>query len=95
MQIRREHFLVPVLAIAVGGALLYVGLWASWGIVWAAAGGFFLVLGLAAELLALTWRLPGPLGRLLRQPLVGILIVGAVVVALATVTALAILSRFS
>ena len=95
MQTKRQHLLVPIFAIAVGVALLYVGLWCGWGVVWAAAGGFFAVLGLGAEVLGLAWTLPGPVGTFLRRPTVGILIVGAVVAALAAVAVLAILSRFS
>jgi hypothetical protein len=62
METKPEHFLAPVLVILVGAALVYVGLWLGWGAVWAAAGAFFIVLGLGAEVLALAWRLPGPIG---------------------------------
>ena len=95
MRTKRGHFLVPIFAIAVGVALIYVGLRRGWGVVWAAAGGFCVVVGLGAELLALAWRLPGAVGTFLRRPIVGILIVGAVVAALAAVAVLGIVSRFS
>ncbi len=95
METKAEHFVVPVLVMLAGAALVYVGLWLGWGAVWAAAGAFFIVLGLGAEVLALAWRLPGTVGAYLRRPVVGILVVGAVVATLAVVVVLGILSRFT
>jgi hypothetical protein len=78
VRITAAHVWVPILVILIGLALICLGLRGGWGAVWAAAGGFFVVLGIGAELLTLAWALPGPVGTLLRHPVVSILIVALV-----------------
>lgn len=92
MRVKARNFLVPVLPIVVGLLLMYVGLWGGWGAVWAAAGGYFVVLGLGAELLALSWVAPGRLGAILRHPVVSVLIVAAVLGMMILTVGLGILS---
>ena len=79
MRITPAHFLMPILCLGVGIALIYFGLFRAWGPVWAAAEGFFITVGLGAGVLTLAWVLPGPAGALLRRPIVSIVILGAVV----------------
>ena len=74
MKITPAHIILPIIAILVGMALIYAGLWGGWGIVWAAGGGFFIAVGLGAALLTLAWALPGSAGAFLRQPVISILI---------------------
>jgi hypothetical protein len=54
MRITPAHVLMPILCLGVGVALLYVGLYRAWGLVWAVAGGFSITVGLGPS---------GPSGR--------------------------------
>jgi len=73
MKITPAHIILPIIAILVGMALIYAGLWGGWGIVWTASGSFFIAVGLGATLLTLAWTLPDPAGVFLRQPVISIL----------------------
>ncbi len=83
MQITPTHILMMVLSIVVGVALIYAGLFAGWGLVWASGGTFFIAIGVAAGLLTLAWNLPGRVGAILRRPLVSILILGIILTLMA------------
>jgi hypothetical protein len=93
VRITPAHVLMPVLCLAVGMALVYVGLSGGWGLVWAAGGGFFITVGVGAGVLTLTWVLPGPAGAMLRRPIVSILILCAVVGMMALTVYIGIISR--
>jgi len=82
MKVTPAHYTMPLLPIGAGAVLVYLGLFADWGLVWAAAGGFFLTVGLGAYVFTLAWTLPGTPGVLLRHPLVSILVVMAVLLML-------------
>jgi hypothetical protein len=74
------------IAILAGGFLIFAGSKLNWGMVWVLAGIFFFTIGIAAGLLTLAWVLPGPLGTILRLPIVNALILAMVVITmLATV----------
>jgi ABC-type Fe3+ transport system permease subunit len=94
MKITAAHFLVPILCILVGAVLIYLGLRAGWGVVWAAGGGFFVTLGISAEVLALAWVLPGPVGTFLRHPVISILMVVIVLAMMALTVYLGIASQW-
>jgi hypothetical protein len=93
MKITPAHIILPIIAILVGMAIIYAGLWGGWGIVWAAGGGFFIVLGLGATLLTLAWALPDPAGAFLRQPMISILILLIVLSMLYLTVSLGILNQ--
>ena len=80
MKMTRGHVLMPILSIVMGVLLIALGTSAGWGLVWAMGGGFFVVFGVGAMLLAAAWVLPGRAGEFLRQPIVSILIVGVILV---------------
>jgi len=82
MKITPTSIFLPILCLVVGAALVYAGLAAGWGLVWAMGGGFFITVGLAAIVLTLAWMLPGRLGATLRHPVVSVLIVAAVLLML-------------
>jgi hypothetical protein len=83
MNITAAHIVMPIVCIMVGLSLIYMGLFAGWGLVWAMGGGFFVTIGVGAVLLTLAWVLPGSLGALLRRPVVSIVIVGVVLAMMA------------
>lgn len=83
MKITPAHIVMLIVCIVVGIALIYVGLFAGWGTVWAMGGGFFVIIGIGAALLTLAWAIPGRAGAVLRHPVVSILILGAVVTMMA------------
>jgi hypothetical protein len=83
MKITPTHVLMMILSIVVGVALVYAGLFAGWGLVWASGGTFFIAIGVGAGLLALAWNLPGRVGAILRRPLVSILILGTILTLMA------------
>jgi hypothetical protein len=88
MKFTLGHFIMPFVAGAVGLALIYAGSGLKWGLTWSLAGGFFIAIGIAAILFTLGWVAPGPLGAVLRHPVVNILIILAVLgMLLATVIA--------
>lgn len=93
MRITPAHVLMPVLCLAVGIALVYVGLSGGWGLVWAVGGGFFITVGVGAGVLTLAWVLPGPAGAMLRRPIVSIVILCAVVGMMALTVYIGIISR--
>lgn len=93
MKVTPAHILMPILCIMVGIALVCVGLFGGWGLVWAAGGGFFVTVGIGAGLLTLAWVLPGQAGTILRRPIVSILILGAVVAMMALTVCMGIVSR--
>lgn len=68
-KITTGQIVMPFVAMAVGAGLLYVGLGLGQGMVWVAAGWFFMVLGVVATLFNLAAVLPAPFGPLLRHPL--------------------------
>ena len=53
MKIAPSRIILPALCLLVGGVLIYMGLSAGWGLVWALGGGFFVTVGLAAIVLTL------------------------------------------
>jgi hypothetical protein len=69
MKITPAHVLMPILCLVVGIALLYVGLYRAWGLVWAVAGGFFITVALGVGVLTLAWVLPGPAAPMERSGL--------------------------
>ena len=75
MKVTPAHYVMPLLPISVGALLIDLGLFADWGLVWAAGGGFFLAVGFGAYVFTFAWVLPGKPGALLRHPLVSILVV--------------------
>ena len=87
MKITPVGVLLPILCLVVGVALVYAGLSAGWGLVWAMGGGFFITVGISAIVLTLAWRLPGRAGAALRHPVVSVLIVAAVLLMMALTVA--------
>ena len=83
MKITTTHILMMFLSIVVGVALIYAGLFAGWGLVWAPGGTFFVAIGVGAGLLTLAWKLSGRVGAILRRPLVSILILGTILMLMA------------
>ncbi len=75
MKPRRGEILLPFVALAVGSALIYLGLGQGAGLAWAAGGAFFIVLGVSALLLSLASTAIGPAGTILRSKAVSILII--------------------
>jgi hypothetical protein len=90
MKITLARILMMLLSIVVGVALVYAGLFAGWGLVWASGGIFFIAIGLGAGLLTLAWNLPGRVGAILRRPLVSILILGTILTLMALTVCLGI-----
>lgn len=78
MKVTPSHFLMPFLALGAGALLVYAGAGLGWGAVWAAGGGFFITVAVAAWLLTLAWAAPDPIGAFLRHPIVNIVILLAV-----------------
>jgi hypothetical protein len=58
----------------IGLLLIYAGIGAEWGLVWASGGLFFFVTGICAHLLTLAWVLPGLPGVILRHRVTGVVI---------------------
>lgn len=78
MKTTPSHFLMPLLALGAGALLVYAGAGLGWGAVWVAGGGFFITVAFAAWLLTFAWVAPDPVGAFLRNPVVNILLVLAV-----------------
>jgi hypothetical protein len=93
MKVSVGHLLMPQLALLVGAALLYAGIWGGWGAAWVAGGAFFISIGLAANLLTLAWILPGPVGAFLRHPVTNIFILAMVLISLCLTVTLGIFGR--
>lgn len=66
MHRRRGQFILSLLAIAIGAALIVVG--QTQKPVWGAGGGFFIAIGVASLLMTLGWVLTGWVGKVLRHP---------------------------
>jgi hypothetical protein len=93
MKVTPAHILMPILCIMVGIALVCVGLFGGWGLVWAAGGGFFVTVGIGAGLLTLAWMLPGRAGIILQRPIVNVLILCAVVAMMALTVCVGMVSH--
>jgi hypothetical protein len=69
---------LPALAILAGGACMSL----HWGLgaefVWVAAGWFFLSVGVGAYVLSAAWAAQGLLGKVLRSPVLSLLVLLAV-----------------
>lgn len=78
MKITVAHLITPILSLAVGIALMVAGNVGGWGRVWIAAGFFFVTLGVCAMLLNVAWIAQGPIARILRHPILSVLIFLAV-----------------
>ena len=69
---------LPSLAILAGGACMAL----HWGLgaefVWVAAGGFFLSVGVGTYVLSAAWAAQGLLGKVLRSPVISLLVLLAV-----------------
>jgi hypothetical protein len=61
-------------------------------LVGAGAGGFFIAVGVGTGVLALAWLLPGPMGALLRRPLVSLVILAAIILMMGITVFLGILN---
>lgn len=77
MHPRRGQFILSLLAIIFGAALMVVG--QTQRPVWAAGGGFFIAIGVASLLMTLGWVLPGWAGKALRHPIFNAIAVLAVI----------------
>ena len=77
MHRRRGQFILSILAIAFGTALVVVG--QTQRPVWVAGGAFFIAIGLAALLMTLGWVLPGFIGKALRHPVFNAVAIVAIV----------------
>ena len=90
MNIRLGHIILPLFAIAVGAALIYLGWQESLGTAWVAGGIMFIAIGVGALILNLAWLLPDPWGTWLKNRWVGIFILGIVLILLAITVVLGI-----
>jgi hypothetical protein len=77
MHRRRGQFILSIVAIAFGTALVIVG--QTQRPVWVAGGGFFIALGAASLLMTLGWVLPGWAGKALRHPVFNAIAIVAIV----------------
>ena len=66
--------MLPILAAALGTALIYKGAWQGWGRGWVSAGAFFVAVASGSSLLTLAMKVPGRFGMILRHPVTGGLI---------------------
>ena len=76
MHIRRGQFILSLLAIILGAALVVAG--QGRGAAWAAGGGFFIAIGSGALLMTLGSVLQGFPGQVLRHPIFNAVIIVAV-----------------
>ena len=91
MKTRRGEIILPFVVLAVGAALIYLGLGVGAGLAWAAGGAFFIVLGVSALLLSLATTATGTLGSFLRSKAVSILIILGLLVLLVLTVVLGVL----
>ncbi len=77
MHRRRGQFILSILAIAFGAALIVVG--QTQKPVWGAGGGFFIAIGIASLLMTLGWVLPGWAGKVLRHQAFNVIAILAIV----------------
>jgi hypothetical protein len=77
MHRRRGQFILSIVAIAFGVALVVVG--QAQKPVWGAGGGFFIAIGIASLLMTLGWVIPGWVGMVLRHRVFNAIAILAVV----------------
>jgi hypothetical protein len=65
MHRRRGQFILSIVAVAFGIALIVIG--QTQKPVWGAGGGFFIAIGVVSLLMTLGWVLPGWVGIVLRH----------------------------
>lgn len=91
MKTRRGEIILPFVVLAVGVALIYLGLGMKAGQAWAAGGIFFIILGLSALLLTVATNATGKMGQFLRSKFVSLLIFLALLVSLVATVLLGVL----
>jgi len=91
MKTRRGEIILPFVVLAVGAALIYLGLGMKAGQAWAAGGIFFIILGLSALLLTVATNATGKMGQFLRSKFVSLLIFLAMLVSLVVTVILGVL----
>jgi hypothetical protein len=73
---------MPIVITLAGILLIFTGSKLGWGLTWVLAGVFFISIGVSAILISLAWIVPGPLGAILKHPVVSVLIIAEVLISM-------------
>lgn len=93
MKTRRGEIMLPFVALAVGIALVYLGIGQGAGLAWASGGIFFIALGISAFTLSLANSNAGQANPFLQSKILSILIILVLMILLVVTVILGVLGK--